>query len=156
MTDFPNVFSADMFQSATCGFDQIWPWLVIHSLARPISDIVFAEFLDEEDFWKCLKWTTSERKMDKFDVFGIVISAADLSKVWEKSINHDYKIIKNGLFWSWLRTPEGPILTQNLKNKTIHSRALTSPWKIMAYLVGADPLKHPNDPLEPPRCSKGP
>ena len=100
MTDFPNVFSADMFQSATCGFDQIWPWLVIHSLARPISDIVFAEFLDEEDFWKCLKWTTSERKMDKFDVFGIVISAADLSKVWEKSINHDYKIIKNGLFWS--------------------------------------------------------
>jgi len=49
-------------------------------LAHPISDIVLTEFLGEEDFWQFLKCTTSERNMDKFDVFGIVLSAV-LSKV---------------------------------------------------------------------------
>ena len=82
MSDLPNAFNADMFQSATCGFGQDVAMIGIPlpCLAHPISDIVLTEFLGEEDFWQFLKCTTSERNMDKFDVFGIVLSAV-LSKV---------------------------------------------------------------------------
>ena len=44
-------------------------------LLPPLSEIIFAVLEEEEDFWKFLQCTSSERNMDDYDVFGIILSA---------------------------------------------------------------------------------
>ena len=45
------------------------------SLLPPLSEIIFAVVEEEEDFWKFMQCTNSERNMDDYDVFGIILSA---------------------------------------------------------------------------------
>lgn len=77
MLDLPSQFTAHMLQSATCGFDETVTMIGIPvpCLLPPLSEIIFAVLEEEEEFWKFMQYTSSERNMDDYDIFGIILSA---------------------------------------------------------------------------------
>ena len=77
MLNLPPQFTPQMLQSATCGFDETVTMIGIPvpCLLPPLSEIIFAVLEEEEDFWKFMQCTSSERNMDDYDVFGIILSA---------------------------------------------------------------------------------
>ena len=77
MVDIPNNFTADMLQSIMFGFGSHLTMIGVPlpSLLPPTSDLVFAALYEEEDFWLFMNDTVSQRQMDKFDIFGIILSA---------------------------------------------------------------------------------
>ena len=77
MVDIPNNFTADMLQSMMFGFGSHLTMIGVPlpSLLPPTSDLVFAALSEEEDFWLFMNDTVSQRQMDKFDIFGIILSA---------------------------------------------------------------------------------
>ena len=77
MVDLPIKFTANMLQSMTFGFGHQLPIIGVPPplLLPPTGDIVFATLLEEEQFSKFIKETTSERQMENFDVIGIIISS---------------------------------------------------------------------------------
>ena len=77
MLNLPPQFTPQMLQSANCGFDETVTMIGIPvpCLLPPLSEIIFAVLEEEEDFWKFLQCTSSERNMDDYDVFGIILSA---------------------------------------------------------------------------------
>ena len=74
MLDLPSQFTAHMLQSATCGFDETVTMIGIPvpCLLPPLSEIIFAVLEEEEEFWKFMQYTSSERNMDDYDIFGIL------------------------------------------------------------------------------------
>ena len=66
-----------MLQSATCGFDETVTMIgfPVPCLLPPLSEIIFAVLEEEEEFWKFMQCTSSERNMDDYDVVGIILSA---------------------------------------------------------------------------------
>ena len=77
MLNLPPQFTPQMLQLANCGFDETVTMIGIPvpCLLPPLSEIIFSVLEEEEDFWKFLQCTSSERNMDDYDVFGIILSA---------------------------------------------------------------------------------
>ena len=78
----PHAFATNMLAAPKCGFDAdvttiglppptLWP---------PIGDLVLAAFLGQDDFWLFLNDTQDDRKMELYEIYGIVFSAL-LSKI---------------------------------------------------------------------------